>query len=178
MTNDYAEHTDGALKRGFGWRHMGRCTVTKEDSRMIKAIMRELSEIKTYCRYFENKRGSIFKMAGITPGEITFLDMEKVKELLALPMAEDDKKGLYAYFDARTKIMLMAIGMERLPKGQYRKIAQDRYYMRLSYREIMDKYGVSHDTVRRAMARTNQCLAEYVRWYNELAGRAKQEIGL
>lgn len=117
-------------------------------------------------------------MAQIKPGEITFLNTEKVKELMSLPLSEDDKNGLFAYFDACTKIMVIKIGMERLPEGQYREIAHDRYYGRLSYNEIMEKYGVSHDTVRRAVNRTNDYLAEYVKWYKDLTEQMKKAISI
>lgn len=163
-------------RRGFGWKRISNpYTATDEERRAVKEIMHELPDLKNYCRYFENKRRSLFEMAEIKPGEITFLDTEKVKELLSLPLSEDDKKGLYSYFDASTKIMAMEMGMEGLPDGQYREIAYDRYYGRKSYNEIMKKRNVSHDTVRRAVIRTNNYLAEYVRWYRSLA-ESIQEI--
>jgi hypothetical protein len=166
---------ESQLRRGFGWKRIKNShAATDAERREVKKIMFKLSDLKNYCKYFENKRHSIFEMAEIKPGEITFLNAEKVKELLSLPLSEDDKKGLYSYFDASTKIMAMEMGMEGLPDGQYREIACDRYYSRRTYNEIMEKYDVSHATVRRAMIRTNNYLAEYVNWYNGLEEKMRE----
>lgn len=161
---------ESQLRRGFGWKRIKNpYTATDAERRAVKETMLKLADLRNYCQYFENKRRSIFEMAGIKPGEVTFINAEKIKELMSLPLTEEDKKGLYSYFDASTKIMAMEMGMEGMPDGQYREIAYDRYYGRHTYNEIMEKYGVSHDTVRRAVIRANNYLAEYVRWYDDLA---------
>lgn len=172
-------HNVSELRRGFGWtRIMNPYTATEAERRTVKEIMLKLADLKNYCRYFENKRRSLFEMAGIEPGRITFANTEKVTELMSLPLSEEDRIGLYSYIDASTKIMAMEMGMEGMPDGQYREIACERYYGRHSYREIMEKYGVSRDTVRRAVIRVNNYLAEYVNWYNDLAGKVRDALKL
>lgn len=167
---------DGSVRCGFGWKRIKKPSgATKDELWMLKRMVCDLPDLKNYCKYFENKRRTLFEMAGIRPGEITFLNIETVKKLLSLPLSEGDKKGLYAYFDASTKIMAIEMGMEDLPNGQYREIAYDRYYGRMSYDEIMRKYGVSINTVWRAINRTSEYLAEYVRWYKDLATQVQNE---
>ena len=116
------------VKRGFGWKRMG--DVHKADAECVstlKGLIRKLPELREYCRYFEARRKSLLTMAEIEEGEITFLNVEKIKELMGLPMSEEDKKALFAYFDASTQIMVLETGMGGLPEGQYREIAYDRY---------------------------------------------------
>ena len=136
--------TEKPVKRGFGWKRMG--DVHKADAEcaiMLKEIIRRLPELREYCRYFESRRKSLLTMAEIEEGEITFLNVGKIKELMGLPMSEEDKKALFAYFDASTQIMVLETGMEGLPEGQYREIAYDRYFERMSYQEIMQKHSVN-----------------------------------
>lgn len=115
-------------------------------------------------------------MAEIEEGEITFLNVGKIKELMGLPMSEEDKKALFAYFDASTQIMVLETGMEGLPEGQYREIAYDRYFERMSYKEIMQKHSVNKKTVQRALGKTKAYLLTYSRWYLDLAGKVKESI--
>ena len=168
--------TEKPVKRGFGWKRMG--DVHKADAEcaiMLKEIIRRLPELREYCRYFESRRKSLLTMAEIE-GEITFLNVGKIKELMGLPMSEEDKKALFAYFDASTQIMVLETGMEGLPEGQYREIAYDRYFERMSYQEIMQKHSVNKKTVQRALGKTKAYLLTYSRWYLDLAGKVKESI--
>lgn len=157
---------------GFGWKRIKNTYVgNNEDRRVLREILRDVPMLKDYCRYFEATRKSIFIMAEINPGEITFLNTEKVRDLMELPLGGDDRQKLYNYFDASTKLMVLEIGMEGLPEGQYREIAYDRYYGRLSYAEIMEKHSVTHKTVQRALRKVCDYLMEYGRWYLNLADK-------
>lgn len=165
------------VKRGFGWKRMG--DIHKADAECVstlKGLIRKLPELREYCRYFEARRKSLLTMAEIEEGEITFLNVEKIKELMGLPMSEEDKKALFAYFDASTQIMVLETGMEGLPEGQYREIAYDRYFERMSYKEIMQKHSVNKKTVQRALGKTKAYLLTYSRWYLDLAGKVKESI--
>ena len=154
------------LKRGFGWKRFSNISEgSDEEKRMLKSIIHDYPDLKNYCRFFETKRRSIIVMAGLEGEDTTFLNTEKLKDLLALPMNEDDKRKLYAYFDASTKIMALELGMEGLPDGRYKGIVQDKYFKRLSYIQLMEKYGVSRETVHRALKRANGYLLRYARWY-------------
>ena len=112
-------------------------------------------------------------MAGLEGEDTTFLNAEKLKELLALPINEDDKRKLYAYFDANTKIMALEMGMEGLPEGRYKEIAFDKYFKKLTYIQLMEKHGVSRETVHRALNRANSYLLRYVKWYLGLLPKDK-----
>lgn len=158
-----------SLKRGFGWsRFSNKAGSSEEEKRVLKSIIHDYPDLKNYCRFFETKRRSIFVMAGLEGEDTTFLNAEKLKELLALPINEDDKRKLYAYFDASTKILTLEMGMEGLPDGMYREIAHDRYFGRMTYKQIMEKYGVNHKTVQRALQKVTGHLVKYARWYLEL----------
>ena len=89
------------LKRGFGWKRFSNISEgSDEEKRMLKSIIHDYPDLKNYCRFFETKRRSIIVMAELEGEDTTFLNTEKLQELLALPMNEDDKRKLYAYFDA------------------------------------------------------------------------------
>lgn len=60
--------------------------------------------------------------------------------------------------------------MEGLPDGMYREIAHDRYFGRMTYKQIMEKHSVNHQTVKRALRRASEYLTRYARWYLELKG--------
>ena len=138
------------LKRGFGWSRFSNISEgSDEEKRVLKSLIHDYPDLKNYCRFFETKRRSIIVMAGFEGEDTTFLNAEKLKELLALPINEDDKRKLYAYFDASTKIMALEMGMEGLPEGMYREIAYDRHYGRMSYKQIMEKYHVNHKRIQR-----------------------------
>ena len=162
------------LKRGFGWKRFSNISEgSDEEKRMLKNIIHDYPDLKNYCRFFETKRRSIIVTAGLEGEDTTFLNTEKLKELLALPMNEDDKRKLYAYFDASTKIMALEHGMEGLPDGRYKEIVQDKYFKRVTYIQLMGKYGVSGETVHRALERANGYLPRYARWYLELLPKDK-----
>ena len=108
-------------------------------------------------------------MAGFEGEDTTFLNAEKLKELLALPINEDDKRKLYAYFDANTKIMALEMGMEGLPEGRYKEIAFDKYFKKLTYIQLMEK----HKTIQRALQKAAGYLIRYARWYLELVKAAQ-----
>lgn len=172
------EGTKTHVKRGFGWKRVGNvCRDDTECISILKAIIRDFQELKDYCRHFETKRKSLFMMAEIRAGT-TFWDSGKVKELMGLALSEDDKKALFVYFDASTRIMVLETGMGKLPEGQYREIAFDRYFGRMSYKEIMAKHGVSQKTVQRALRRTNEYLLAYVGWYLDMAEKVNGAAGL
>lgn len=157
------------IRRGFGWKRSPNIAKPGEkEIRLLKYIEHRYPEMKKYCRMFETKRKSIFVMAKLAKGT-TFRNPEKVRELMGLPLAEQDKGALYAYFDIGTKLMVFETGMEALPEGMYREIAHGRYYGRRSYQELMETYGVDHKTIQRALRRTNEFLAESVKTYFQLA---------
>ena len=160
-------------KRGFGWKRIHQVSEgTKEEQVLLKNILHDYQDLKHYCQFFETKRRSIIIMAGLEEENTTFLNTEKLHELMKLSLNEDDKRMLFAYFDACTKIMIVDVGMEGLPDGMYREIAFDRYFGGLSYKQLMEKYKVNHKTVQRGLTRVRNYLAEYVRWYMELAKTA------
>ena len=162
------------LKRGFGWSRFSNISEgSDEENRVLKSLIHDYPDLKNYCRFFETKRRSIIVMAGFEGEDTTFLNAEKLKELLALPINEDDKRKLYAYFDASTKIMALEMGMEGLPEGMYREIAYDRHYGRMSYKQIMEKYDVNHKTIQRALQKAAGYLIRYARWYLELVKAAQ-----
>lgn len=172
------EGTKTPVKRGFGWKRVGNvCRADTECMNILKETIREYQELKDYCRHFETKRKSLFMMGKIRAGA-TFLDNGKVKELMGLPLSADDKKALFVYFDASTRIMVLETGMGNLPEGQYREIAFDRYLGRMTYKEIMAKHGVNQKTVQRALRRTNEYLLVYARWYLDMAGKRNEAAGL
>ncbi len=115
-------------------------------------------------------------MAGAADCGVTFLEAEKAAELLRLPLVEGDRTALRNYLAAATQAMAFEMGMEGLPEGLYREIAYDRYFERMGCREVMEKYGVSRDTVRRAGVKVNGWLTEYARWYMQLAEKVEKEL--
>ena len=158
------------LRRGFGWKRIVNSgTASNEEYQVLKGIIHDYPDLKDYCRFFENKRRSIIAMARLEETDATFLNGEKLRGLLLLPLDDGDKKMLFAYFDARTKVMALEIGMEGLPEGMYREIAYDRYFGRLSYKDIMKKYEVNHKTVQRALKRASDYLVTYAKWYLDLS---------
>ena len=158
------------LRRGFGWKRIiNTGEASKEVYQVLKRIIHDYPDLKDYCRIFENKRRSIITMARLEETDATFLNGEKLRDLLLLPLDDGDKKMLFAYFDARTKVMALEIGMEGLPEGIYREIVYDRYFGRLSYKDIMKKYEVNHKTVQRALKRARDYLVTYAKWYLDLS---------
>ena len=173
---DRQQHNTQAknLKRGFGWNRFSDISdASDEEKRVLKSIIHDYPDLKNYCRFFEARRRSIIVMAGLEGEDTTFLNAEKLKELLALPINEDDKRKLYAYFDANTKIMALEMGMEGLPEGRYKEIAFDKYFKKLTYIQLMEKHGVSRETVHRALNRANSYLLRYVKWYLGLLPKDK-----
>lgn len=165
-----------ALKPGFGWVRMGAVQKDEEALRLLKEIIKKYPDLKEYCRFFEKSRRSILEMAGAADCRITFLEAGKVAGLLRLPLVEEDRAALRNYLTAATQAMALEMGMEGLPEGLYREIAYDRYFGRMGCREVMEKYGVSRDTVRRAGVKVNGWLAEYARWYMELAEKVEKGL--
>lgn len=150
--------------------------VTDEERRALKTILKGLPDLINYCRYFESRRKSLFDMAQIQAGTLTFFNMEKVIELLALPLSTDDKRSLYAYFDASTKIKMVELGVEVLKEGLYRDIVYDRYFRGMSYKELVEKYGVNHKYVQRVVQKSYDYFAEYYRWYLKLAEKIQMSL--
>ena len=170
MTEKVMNTEKDPVKRGFGWKRIQQAPEgTREERILLKNILHDYQDLKQYCQFFETKRRSIIIMAGLEKENTTFLNAEKFHELMELSLNEDDKRMLFTYFDACTKIMIVDIGMEGFPDGMYREIAFDRYFGGLSYKQLMEKYQVNHKTVQRGLTRVRNYLIEYVRWYVELA---------
>ena len=75
------------LKRGFGWSRFSNISEgSDEEKRVLKSLIHDYPDLKNYCRFFETKRRSIIVMAGFEGEDTTFLNAEKLKELLALPI--------------------------------------------------------------------------------------------
>lgn len=164
------------LKPGFGWLRTGAVQKDEKALRLLKEIIKKYPDLKEYCRFFEKSRRSILEMAGAADCGVTFLEAEKAAELLRLPLVGEDRTALRNYLAAATQAMAFEMGMEGLPEGLYREIAYDRYFERMGCREVMEKYGVSRDTVRRAGIKVNGWLTEYARWYMELAEKVEKEL--
>lgn len=170
--------TEKPVKRGFGWKRMG--DVHKADAEcaiMLKEINPKAAGTKGILPLFwEQEKKPAYYGRDWGGGDYLPEWMGKIKELMGLPMSEEDKKALFAYFDASTQIMVLETGMEGLPEGQYREIAYDRYFERMSYQEIMQKHSVNKKTVQRALGKTKAYLLTYSRWYLDLAGKVKESI--
>ncbi|HIR70967.1 MAG TPA: hypothetical protein IAA55_06780, partial [Candidatus Pullilachnospira gallistercoris] len=94
------------LRRGFGWKRIiNSGKASNEEYQVLKGIIHDYPDLKDYCRFFENKRRSIIAMAKLKETDATFLNVKKLQGLMALPLDDGDKKMLFAYFDARTKVM-------------------------------------------------------------------------
>lgn len=175
-TGSEAGKKDTARKPGFGWVRMGAVQKDEEALRLLKEMIKKYPDLKEYCCFFEKSRRSILEMAGAADCRITFLETAKAAVLLRLPLVEGDRAALRNYLRAATQVMALEMGMEGLLEGLYREIAYDRYFGRKGCREVMEKYGVSRDTVRRAAVKVNGWLAEYARWYMELAEKAEKGL--
>lgn len=163
-------YTGDTITPGFGWKRIyGSYEGNDEDYRVLKRIIHDYPNLKWYRRKFEKDYKFLIDLAELEGADVTFVNSERLNELLALPIAEVDKKKLYAYFRANTKVMVLEIGMESLPEGLYREVAYDKYFGRMTYQQIMEKYDVNHKRVQRALKKARQLLAKYARWYLDLA---------
>lgn len=84
------------LRRGFGWKRIVNSgTASNEEYQVLKGIIHDYPDLKDYCRFFENKRRSIIAMARLEETDATFLNGEKLRGLLLLPLDEGDKKMIF-----------------------------------------------------------------------------------
>ena len=135
-----------------------------ESLALLKTIIRDYPKLKENIEVYETMRKSILAYIRADSVQAQLLGFERYYDL---NLAEGDKRALQSYFDAKEKVYLLEEGMKTVPEGRRKKIATDRILQGLSRKQLMQKYEIGYNTVRRAEDEAKQYIGIYINKYME-----------
>ena len=148
---------------------MGRRKIEKpqanEDTiKRVKQMIKEYPQRKYEIYAYEHSK---VKMKRFVPIGEPFVKEEvlNVQKYKAMKLPTGEKNALLRYFEDREIVFLLESGMATVPEGRHKDIADDKIFNRLNNQQIMEKYDLCYETVRRVMREIITLLSCYLDTY-------------
>ena len=134
----------------------------------MKKAIHDYKEMTEFCRYFEQQRPSLFRIAGITPEVFASEEPVSAEVLKDIHMPVKDREAFYTYLAYKEQIYLLLHGIDTIPEERTKQVAADLILSGCSREEVMEKYGISLSTVirdkRSAVNHIGIDVDEYMKW--------------